>query len=82
MKRITILLNLLLCVSVLFAQAPEKFTYQAVIRNANNSLISNAPVGVRVSILQGTASGSRRSHYLPVGEGYGERQREGSGGGG
>ena len=58
MKRITILLNLLLCVSVLFAQAPEKFTYQAVIRNANNSLISNAPVGVRVSILQGTASGN------------------------
>ena len=58
MKRITILLNLLLCVTVLFAQAPEKFTYQAVIRNANNSLISNAPVGVRVSILQGTASGN------------------------
>lgn len=57
MKRLTILLTLLFCVAVLFAQAPEKFTYQAVIRNANNSLISNAPVGVKVSILQGTASG-------------------------
>lgn len=58
MKKLTILLTLLLCVSVLFAQAPEKFTYQAVIRNANNSLISNAPVGVKMSILQGTTFGN------------------------
>ena len=51
----------LLCcvaVSIVFAQAPEKFTYQAVVRNASNSLVANAQVGVRVSILQGSASGS------------------------
>jgi len=58
MKRITILLAFLLCATVLFAQAPEKFTYQAVVRNANNGLVANAPVGVRVSILQGSASGN------------------------
>lgn len=39
------------------AQAPEKFTYQAVVRNASNNLVINAQVGVRVNILQGTASG-------------------------
>ena len=45
-------------VTIVLAQAPEKFTYQAVVRNASNSLIANAQVGVRVSILQGSANGS------------------------
>ena len=51
---------MLCCVAVtmVFAQAPEKFTYQAVVRNANNTLVANASVGVRVSILQGSANGS------------------------
>ena len=40
------------------AQAPEKFTYQAVVRNANNSLVINTQVGLRVNILQGSASGT------------------------
>ena len=29
-----------------------------MVRNANNSLVANTQVGVRVSILQGSASGS------------------------
>ncbi len=49
---------LVLCAASLFAQAPEKFTYQAVVRNANNTLVANAQVGVRVNILQGTATGN------------------------
>ena len=58
MKKIYLLLSLLIiCVSSLFAQAPEKFTYQAVVRNATNQLVINAQVGVRVNILQGSASG-------------------------
>lgn len=48
----------MLCAATLFAQAPEKFTYQAVVRNASNSLVANAPVGVRVSILQGGVNGT------------------------
>lgn len=40
------------------AQSPEKMTYQAVVRNTSGNLVSNAPVGVRVSILQGSASGT------------------------
>lgn len=41
--------------TVLFAQAPEKFSYQAVVRNASNALVANTSVGVRVSVLQGDA---------------------------
>lgn len=41
-----------------FAQAPNKISYQAVVRNASNTLISNATVGMRISILQGSSSGS------------------------
>jgi len=41
-----------------FAQAPSKMSYQAVIRNSSNALVSNQPVGMRVSILQGSASGT------------------------
>ena len=58
MKKITTLIILLLCAVSLFAQAPEKFSYQAVVRNASNALVSDAQVGVRVSILQGSANGN------------------------
>ena len=40
------------CMTALFAQAPQKFTYQAVVRNANNQLLPNTQVGVQVAILQ------------------------------
>ena len=59
MKKLSILFTLLaLCAVTLFAQAPEKFSYQVVVRNASNQLVTNAPVGVRVSVLQGTATGN------------------------
>ena len=59
MKKFTVLIvMLLLCVGNLFAQMPEKFNYQAVVRNASNALVANAPVGVRVSILEGGADGN------------------------
>lgn len=59
MKKITFLVTIMvLCIVDVFAQAPEKFNYQAVVRNASNQLMVNASVGVRVSILQGSASGS------------------------
>ena len=59
MKRtITLFILLVLCAATLFAQAPEKFSYQAVVRNASNALVTDAPVSVRVSILQGSADGN------------------------
>ena len=36
------------------AQAPQKMSYQAVIRDASNALVVNHAVGMRISILQGT----------------------------
>jgi len=40
-----------------FAQSPEKMSYQAVIRNAAGELVKQQPVGMQVSILQGSADG-------------------------
>lgn len=57
MKIISSLFSCLLTVSLL-AQAPQKMSYQAVIRQNNNQLVTNAPVGMQISILQGSASGS------------------------
>src|SRR5205085_7936547 len=41
-----------------FAQSPQLISYQAVVRNLSNSLVANATVGMRISILQGTTSGT------------------------
>jgi len=58
MKRIyTILVAILLTASV-FAQTPEKMSYQAVIRNTSDQLVTNQGIGMQISILQGTASGT------------------------
>jgi uncharacterized protein (TIGR02145 family) len=40
------------------AQAPYKMSYQAVIRDNSNALVANQLVGMQISILQGTASGT------------------------
>ena len=39
-----------------FAQAPEKMSYQAVVRGANNALVTNQQVGMQISILQGSTA--------------------------
>lgn len=54
----TIALISLLTIAPCFAQAPEKLSYQAVVRDANNDLVTNQTVGVQISILQGSASGT------------------------
>ena len=51
----TIIGALLLTLSS-FAQAPEKMSYQAVIRDANNALVTNQQVGMQISILQGSTA--------------------------
>lgn len=58
MKKIAILLTAILIEASVFAQAPQKMSYQAVIRNASNILVSSAPVGIKISILQGSSSGT------------------------
>ena len=48
----------LLCTVMAFAQAPQKFNYQAVARNAQGIAMSNQLVTIRASILNGTPTGS------------------------
>ena len=56
-KRYTFLAAFLLT-AITFAQTPEKMSYQAVVRDSGDNLISNQPVGMQISILQGSASGT------------------------
>ena len=44
--------------SSFFAQAPQKMSYQAVIRNTSGALVTSSSVGMKISILQGTATGT------------------------
>lgn len=52
------LLALILWANLLQAQIPQKMGFQAIIRDAANTLIVNQPVTMRISILQGSVSGT------------------------
>jgi hypothetical protein len=55
---VVLLISLFSWNTILLAQSPEKFSYQAIIRNAANNIISNHAIGIRISILQGSAAGA------------------------
>ncbi len=58
MKKLSITAIAILVMISAIAQAPDKMSYQAVIRNSSNSLVTNTMVGMKISILQGSASGA------------------------
>lgn len=58
MKKIFTILTAVFITATLWAQTPQKMSYQAVIRNASNNLVNTSPVGIRISILQGSPSGT------------------------
>ncbi|MBN1159272.1 MAG: hypothetical protein JXA61_07810 [Bacteroidales bacterium] len=58
MRRILLLIACLAFAAVIAAQAPESFKYQAVVRNAAGSILADQNVNFRISILQGSASGT------------------------
>jgi len=51
-----VILNCFLIVA--FAQAPQGFNYQAVARNSSGIALVSQPIGLQISLLQGTASGT------------------------
>ncbi|MFN5023817.1 MAG: hypothetical protein ACK5EG_07205, partial [Chitinophagaceae bacterium] len=62
----------IICIYLVFftiyasAQVPQRMSYQAVIRNANNTLLSQQLIGVRISILQADTAGQPvyvETHY-------------------
>jgi hypothetical protein len=58
MKKIFTLLTVISLSLSVFAQAPQKMSYQCVVRNASGVLITNQNVGIRISILHSTPSGT------------------------
>ena len=68
MKKLFILLLAISLAIGVFSQPPRKMSYQAVIRNASGALVTNHAVGIRISILQGSASGTvvYAETYSPV----------------
>jgi len=57
MRKIFTLLAAILFVATGWAQSPQKMSYQAVIRNASNQLVTTQ-IGMRISILQGSDVGT------------------------
>lgn len=53
-----IIISLLFISMALFAQAPAKLSYQAVIRNAEDKLVNDKMITIKLSILQGSANGT------------------------
>ena len=58
MKRLYTIIVAILLSATSFAQVPEKMSYQAVVRDAAGELVSDQSVGMRISILQTTTTGT------------------------
>ena len=58
MKKLYTLIAAVVITSAVFAQAPEKMSYQAVVRDAGDALVTSQAVGMQLSILQGSVSGT------------------------
>jgi len=58
MKRIFTILVVLFMTLTIWAQVPEKMSYQAVVRDANKQLLINQPIGMQISILQTNSAGA------------------------
>lgn len=58
MKKILTLLALIFFAALIFAQAPQKMTYQAVVRDSDGLLVTSKTVGLQLTILQGAPGGT------------------------
>ena len=56
-KLLTIIVAVLLFAGT-YAQSPQKMSYQAVVRDASNALVTSHAVGMQISILQGSETGT------------------------
>ena len=53
MKKLYTLIAAVVITSAVFAQAPSKMSYQAVVRDAGDALVISQAVGMQLSIVQG-----------------------------
>jgi len=47
----------ILCATVTYGQAPQSFSYQAIVRDGSGAIQANAPAAIELSLLQGAANG-------------------------
>ncbi len=59
-----VFLALLMLITLSYAQSPEKMSYQAVIRDASNELVSEQNVGVEIRIIQGIDPATASAVYV------------------
>jgi len=74
MKRTLIILLIIgVGISQLKAQSPDSFKYQAVVRDAAGVILTNQSIGMRMTILQGSSSGSitYQETFSPTSNTYG-----------
>ena len=68
MKKRTIIISMFISIVLITsAQVPQKFNYQAVVRNSQHVLISNQEVGFIMSVLKGSTQGQavyREAHNV------------------
>ena len=58
MKNLLLTLILLLTITAAWAQVPQQISYQSVIRDGTNKVLAASTVGIKISLLQGSATGS------------------------
>lgn len=69
MKKLSLFIFMFFICASVFAQSPQAISYQALVRNADGDPVSNASVGVQISILQGSAAGTAiyvERHFPPT----------------
>ncbi|MBO7593346.1 MAG: hypothetical protein J6T12_00075, partial [Salinivirgaceae bacterium] len=63
MRKITSFIAALLLSVATFAQVPQGFSYQAVVRDAQNAIVANQDVEVTVTILQGATADAAQAVF-------------------
>lgn len=58
MKKTVLLFIAMIISTGIVAQAPSTFSFQAVIRDTNNQIVANSPIGMKTAIIQGSTDGT------------------------
>ncbi len=58
MKKYLFLILFIFIATTTFSQAPQRFNYQGVARNNFGTVLNNRPIAIRLSVKEGSASGS------------------------
>jgi hypothetical protein len=58
MKKILLMFWILSGLFMGLSQAPEKMSYQAIVRNGSGQLLINQGIAIKVSLLQGSPAGT------------------------